>query len=112
MTFTEKIISAQKKSNSKLCIGLDTAITNVPEILQKEINPILAFNKAIIDATKDFACAYKPNIAFYESNGIKGLEALEKTLEYIPKEIFTIADIKRGDLGNTSDQYAIAYQQR
>jgi orotidine-5'-phosphate decarboxylase len=112
MTFIEKIESAQSRSNSKLCIGLDTAISNIPEILQREANPILAFNKAIIDATKDLACAYKPNIAFYESNGIKGFEALEETLAYIPKEIFTIADIKRGDLGNTSDQYAIAYQEK
>src|SRR6266542_968164 len=82
MTFLQKIKSAQSRSNSKLCIGLDTALSNIPEILQNDPNPILAFNKAIIDATKDLACAYKPNIAFYESNGIKGFEALEETLAY------------------------------
>src|SRR5437588_19733 len=112
MTFLEKIKSAQSKSNSKLCIGLDTSPSNIPEFLLSEKNPVLAFNKAIIDATKDLACAYKPNIAFYEADGIRGLEALEGTLAHIPAEIFTIADIKRGDLGNTSDQYAIAYQEK
>ncbi len=112
MTFIEKIKSAQAKTNSKLCIGLDTALSAVPEILQGEANPVLAFNKAIIDATKDLACAYKPNIAYYEAYGVKGIQALEGTLAAIPNEILTIADIKRGDIGATSDQYALAYQEQ
>jgi orotidine-5'-phosphate decarboxylase len=110
MTFLEKIKSAQQKSNSKLCIGLDTALSNVPEVLLGEANPVLAFNKAIIDATKDIACAYKPNVAYYEAYGVKGFEALEGTLAHIPESILSIADIKRGDIGATSDQYAFAYQ--
>ncbi len=112
MTFIEKITSAQLKSNSKLCIGLDTAFASVPEFLKSETNPVLTFNKAIIDATKDIVCAYKPNVAYYEAYGVKGFQALEGTLSHIPDEIFTIADIKRGDIGATSDQYAIAYQEK
>jgi len=112
MTFLEKIKSAQLKNKSKLCIGLDTSLSNIPEHLLSETNPVLTFNKAIIDATKDLACAYKPNVAYYEAYGIKGFEALEGTLAHIPEYIFTIADIKRGDIGATSDQYAIAYQEK
>lgn len=112
MTFLDKIKSAQSRTNSKLCIGLDTSLSNIPEFLLSEANPVLAFNKAIIDATKDITCAYKPNIAYYEAYGVKGFEALEGTLNHIPNEIFTVADVKRGDLGATSDQYAIAYQER
>src|SRR5438105_3472955 len=112
MKFIEKIKSAQSKSNSKLCIGLDTSLANVPEFLLSESNPGLAFNKAIIDATKDLACAYKPNLAYYEAYGVKGLEALDGTLAHIPDYIFTLADIKRGDIGATSEQYAIAYQDK
>ncbi|MEP7235324.1 MAG: orotidine-5'-phosphate decarboxylase [Ignavibacteriota bacterium] len=111
MTFVEKIRSAQEKTNSKLCVGLDTSLSNIPEFLLGEPNPVLTFNKAIIDATADIACAYKPNIAYYEAGGVKGYEALEGTLSHIPKHLFTIADAKRGDLGATSDQYAIAYQE-
>lgn len=111
MTFIEKIKSAQSKTNSKLCIGLDTSLAGVPEFLHSEVNPVLTFNKAIIDATKDIVCAYKPNVAYYEAYGVNGFDALEATLNYIPSEIFTIADIKRGDIGATSDQYAIAYQE-
>jgi orotidine-5'-phosphate decarboxylase len=110
MKFLDKLRSAQAKNNSKLCIGLDTALSAIPEILQREPNPVLAFNRAIIEATKDLACAYKPNVAYYEASGISGFEALEGTLDAIPAEIVTIADIKRGDIGATSDQYAIAYQ--
>jgi orotidine-5'-phosphate decarboxylase len=110
MTFLEKIKSAQSKTNSKLCIGLDTALSSVPEILRKESNPVLAFNKAIIEATKDIACSYKPNLAYYEAYGVKGFEAIVGTLDAIPKDIVTIVDVKRGDMGATSDQYAIAYQ--
>jgi orotidine-5'-phosphate decarboxylase len=112
MTFLEKIRSAQLKTNSKLCIGLDTTLANVPEFLHNESNPVLTFNKAIIDSTKDIACAYKPNLAYYEAYGVKGFQALEGTLDHIPDYTLTIADIKRGDIGATSDQYAIAYQEK
>lgn len=94
----------QKKSN--LCIGLDTDLQKIPPFLRKEKDPVFAFNKAIIDATHDVCVAYKPNIAFYECLGPAGWESLQKTLEYIPKNHFTIADAKRGDIGNTSEMYA------
>lgn len=94
---------------SFLCVGLDTDINKIPEHLRSEKDPILTFNKAIIEATHDIAVAYKPNLAFYETLGSKGLESLEATLEVIPKDIFTIADAKRGDIGNTSAMYADAF---
>lgn len=105
----EQLFEQIKSKESYLCVGLDTDITKIPQHLLKEKDPIFAFNKAIIDATADFAVAYKPNIAFYESLGAKGWETLEKTLEYIPSDIFTIADAKRGDIGNTSKMYAKAF---
>jgi len=95
----------QQKS-SFLCIGLDPAVEKIPAHLHREADPLFAFNKAIIDQTADYAVAYKPNIAFYEALGPKGWESLQKTLDYIPKDIFTIADAKRGDIGNTSKLYA------
>ncbi|MBD8488064.1 orotidine-5'-phosphate decarboxylase [Echinicola sp. CAU 1574] len=98
----------QKKS-SFLCVGLDTDLSKIPSHLLKEADPIFEFNKQIIDHTADYAVAYKPNIAFYEAMGPKGWESLQKTLEYIPKDIFTIADAKRGDIGNTSKLYAKAF---
>ncbi len=89
-----------------LCVGLDTDITKIPaSILQLE-DPVFEFNKAVIDATSDVCVAYKPNIAFYECMGVNGWQALEKTLDYIPNDIFTIADAKRGDILNTSKMYA------
>ena len=91
---------------SVLCVGLDTDPGKIPAHLLKEEDPVFAFNKAIIDATKEYTVAYKINTAFYEAQGIKGWVSLEKTLNYIPKDIFTIADAKRGDIGNTSEQYA------
>ena len=94
------------EKESFLCVGLDSDIDKIPEHLLALEDPIFEFNKAIIDATKDFCVAYKPNIAFYESQGEKGWASLRKTLDYIPKKIFTIADAKRGDIGNTSTQYA------
>ncbi len=94
----------QKKSY--LCIGLDTDIQKIPSHLLSYENPVLEFNKQIIEATKDLCVAYKPNIAFYESMGYKGWQTLEETLKIIPKEHFTIADAKRGDIGNTSKMYA------
>lgn len=98
-----------KEKESCLCVGLDTAMDRIPQHLLSEQDPIFEFNKQIIDATIDFAVAYKPNIAFYEAEGTKGWESLQKTIEYIPNEIFTIADAKRGDIGNTSKMYAKAF---
>lgn len=94
---------------SYLCVGLDTDIQKIPEHLKKADDPLFEFNKQIIDATIDYAVAYKPNIAFYEAHGLKGWESLMKTIEYIPKEAFIIADAKRGDIGNTSKMYARAF---
>lgn len=98
-----------KKKNSYLCVGLDTDVEKIPSHLLSEKDPVFEFNKQIIDATHQFCVAYKPNIAFYEALGPKGWESLQKTLEYIPKECFTIADAKRGDIGNTSSLYAKAF---
>lgn len=98
-----------KSKSSYLCVGLDTDINKIPQHLLKEKDPIFEFNKQIIDATIDYAVAYKPNIAFYEALGIKGWESLHKTIEYLPKDVFTIADAKRGDIGNTSKMYAKAF---
>ncbi len=98
-----------KRKQSFLCVGLDTDIKKIPEHLLKEEDPIFAFNKAIIDATAPYCIAYKPNLAFYESMGVKGWIAFEKTVEYIKKNYpdqFIIADAKRGDIGNTSAMYA------
>ena len=100
------------KKRSFLCVGLDTDITLIPQHLLKYPDPVFEFNKAIIDATVDIAMGYKPNLAFYESMGLKGWESLEKTMKYLAKfngEVFTIADAKRGDIGNTSKMYAKAF---
>jgi len=105
MTREELYTSIQAKK-SYLCVGLDTDLSKIPKHLLSFDDPIFEFNKRIIDATSDFCVAYKPNIAFYEALGPKGWESLAKTLEYIPKDIFTIADAKRGDIGNTSKLYA------
>lgn len=94
---------------SFLCVGLDTDIKKIPSHLLKEKDPVFEFNKQIIEATIDYAVAYKPNIAFYEAQGPKGWESLAKTMELIPKNVFTIADAKRGDIGNTSGLYARAF---
>ncbi len=98
-----------KKKNSYLCVGLDTDLTKIPKHLLSTSDPVFEFNKQIIDATRELCVAYKPNIAFYEALGPVGWESLQKTLDYIPKECFTIADAKRGDIGNTSSLYAKAY---
>ena len=105
----EELIHQIKTKKSFLCVGLDADIDKIPKHLLKEEDPIFEFNKQIIDATKDLCVAYKPNTAFYESLGSKGWESLEKTIDYIPKDIFTIADAKRGDIGNTSKMYANAF---
>lgn len=94
------------KKKSYLCVGLDSDLKKIPSHLLETEDPIFEFNRRIIDATADYAVAYKPNIAFYEAMGVKGWESLQKTMEYIPKECFTIADAKRGDIGNTSELYA------
>ena len=101
-----ELIAQIKQKRSFLCVGLDTDLSKIPVHLLDTEDPIFEFNKAIIDATKDFAVAYKPNIAFYECYGPKGWESLQKTIDYIPQHIFTIADAKRGDIGNTSSYYA------
>lgn len=98
-----------QKKRSFLCIGLDPVLKNIPEHLLSYKDPILEFNKQIIDATADLCVAYKPNTAFYEANGIKGWQSLIDTWKYIPRDIFTIADAKRGDIGNTSAMYADAF---
>lgn len=105
MTYEELVVQIKKKK-SFLCIGLDTDIKKIPVHLLDSEDPIFEFNRQIIDATHEFCVAYKPNLAFYESLGPKGLISLEKTLQYIPGSIFTIADAKRGDIGNTSTMYA------
>ena len=104
-----ELIAQIKAKKSFLCVGLDTDINRIPQHLLDAEDPIFEFNKQIIDATKDLCVAYKPNLAFYESMGVKGWEALQKTLNYIPNNIFTIADAKRGDIGNTSAMYAKAF---
>lgn len=104
-----QLFSGIKSKESFLCIGLDTDIKKIPQYLLKEKDPVFEFNKRIIDQTADLCVAYKPNIAFYEALGSKGWESLEKTIEYIPDDIFTIADAKRGDIGNTSSLYARAF---
>ncbi|SDW87474.1 orotidine-5'-phosphate decarboxylase [Aequorivita viscosa] len=106
---TNQLISEIKKKKSFLCIGLDVDLDKIPTFLLDEEDPIFAFNKAIIDATHQYAVAYKPNIAFYEAYGLKGWKSLEQTINYLNEnypEIFTIADAKRGDIGNTSTMYA------
>jgi orotidine-5'-phosphate decarboxylase len=98
-----------RSSGSYLCVGLDSDITKLPKHLQSAKDPVFEFNRQLIDATKDHCVAYKINTAFYEAEGVKGWETMERTVNYIPKTHFTIADAKRGDIGNTSSQYARAF---
>ncbi len=105
----QELIENIKSKKSFLCVGLDTDISKIPEHLLDDEDPIFSFNKAIIEATADLCVAYKPNIAFYESYGVKGWESLRKTCEVLPKDCFSIADAKRGDIGNTSKMYAKAF---
>lgn len=102
----QELVAQIRAKQSFLCVGLDTDLDRIPAHLLEEEDPIFAFNKAIIDATKDYCVSYKPNIAFYECLGPKGWESLQKTIDYIPKDCFIIADAKRGDIGNTSSYYA------
>lgn len=109
---TQQLIEQIQRKQSFLCVGLDVDLTKIPAFLLEEEDPIFSFNKAIIDATHDLAVAYKPNIAFFEAYGIKGWESLKKTIAYIKEnypELYTIADAKRGDIGNTASMYAKAF---
>ena len=104
---TRKVLYEQiKTKKSYLCVGLDTDITKIPDHLKQHPDSIFEFNKAIIDATLDYCVSYKINTAFYEALGVKGWDAMERTVNYIPSTHFRIADAKRGDIGNTSSQYA------
>jgi len=105
----QQLIQQIQNKKSYLCVGLDTDLTKIPKHLQSHPDAIFEFNKQIIDATHDLCVSYKINTAFYEAMGVKGWEAMQKTVDYIPAEQFTIADAKRGDIGNTSTQYARAF---
>ncbi len=107
-----ELIESIKRKESFLCVGLDSDIDKIPPHLLKTEDPVFAFNKAIIDATLPYTVAYKPNMAFYENRGVEGWKSLEKTIKYLnllSENVFTIADAKRGDIGNTSRQYAKAF---
>ena len=106
MTFLEKLEKRIETSGSRVCVGLDSVIEKLPKSYEKSIDSLLDFNKRIIEATHEHVLAYKPNIAFYEVLGTKGWDLLDKTLEFIPDDIITIADAKRGDIGNTAAMYA------
>lgn len=108
----QTLIQEIRTKKSCLCVGLDTDIQKIPKHLLDKEDPVFEFNKAIIDATQDYTVSYKINTAFYEAMGIEGWISMQKTLDYIPKNIFTIADAKRGDIGNTSTQYARAFFER
>jgi len=109
MISRSKLIDQIKQKKSFLCVGLDTDINKIPDFLLEFPDPVLEFNKRIIDATRDLCVAYKPNAAFYESRGVQGLQSLTHTWEYLPKDCLNIIDAKRGDIGNTSDMYAKAF---
>lgn len=109
---TQQLVQQIRHKKSFLCIGLDVDLTKIPQHLLESDDPIFEFNKAIIDATHDVCVSYKPNTAFYEAYGIKGWQSLQKTISYLNEthpDIFTIADAKRGDIGNTSTMYAKAF---
>ena len=106
MTFFNKYLKITQVNCSYLCVGLDSDVNKIPSFLKSEKDPVLTFNKRIIDETYKHTAAYKPNFAFYISQGVKGIETLKETLDYIPKEILTIIDIKAGDIGNTMEQYS------
>lgn len=105
----EQLFQQILAKKSYLCVGLDTDPLKIPLHLRRAADPVFEFNRQIIDATAEYCVAYKPNTAFYEAQGPRGWESLQKTLDYIPKEHFTIADAKRGDIGNTSGLYARAF---
>jgi orotidine-5'-phosphate decarboxylase len=105
----QQLVEQIRSKRSYLCVGLDTDISKIPPHLLHEPDPVFAFNKAIIDVTRDLCVSYKINTAFYEARGVKGWEAMERTVHYIGEKHFRIADAKRGDIGNTSHQYAKAF---
>lgn len=109
MKYIQKLKKVIEDTKSHVVVGLDTSMKLIPGFFKKFPNPILEFNKAVIDATRDFAAGYKINLAFYESEGLMGIEALHKTVEYIPDELIKICDAKRCDIENTSEMYAKAY---
>lgn len=109
MSFTEKLLRCSRRNDSLLCIGLDADAERIPRFLLKEKHPVRAFNRAIIEATSDLVCAYKPNAAFYEALGEEGWAALAATRRMVPDPIPVIIDAKRGDIGNTARQYARAF---
>jgi orotidine-5'-phosphate decarboxylase len=109
MISRQQLIEQIKLKKSFLCVGLDTDIDKIPAFLKDHADPVLEFNKRIIDATHDLCVSYKPNAAFYEANGVKGLQSLIDTWQYLPKNCLNIIDAKRGDIGNTSDMYARAF---
>ena len=109
MLSRQQLIQQIKQKKSFLCVGLDTDITKIPTFLKEYPDPVFEFNKRIIDATYDLCVAYKPNAAFYESRGVKGLQSLIATSAYLPKDCLSIIDAKRGDIGNTSAMYAAAF---
>lgn len=106
---SQELFQSINQKSSYLCVGLDTDLEKIPSHLRSSADPIFEFNKQIIDATYQHCVAYKPNIAFYEAHGSRGWDSLQRTLEYIPQGLFTIADAKRGDIGNTSTLYAKAF---
>jgi orotidine-5'-phosphate decarboxylase len=108
MTFREKLIAIQRKQDSLVCVGLDTDPQLLPSHLRNSAAGVLEFNRRIIEATQDLVCAFKPNLAFYEALGPRGWDILSETLALIPREVVTIGDGKRGDIGNTAEQYAKA----
>jgi len=109
MISRRQLIDHIKQKKSFLCVGLDTDIEKIPAFLKVHPDPVFEFNKRIIDATHDLCVAYKPNAAFYESRGVKGLQSLVDTWKYLPKDCLNIIDAKRGDMGNTSEMYAKAF---
>jgi len=106
MNFREKVRDVIRTKNSLLCVGLDTVIEKMPNAIRSAENPLFAFNKAIINATADYAASFKVNLAFYEAYGLQGWRALQQTFDYLPKNVIKIADAKRGDIGNTASMYA------
>lgn len=109
MHFIKKLKKVLRETGTHLIVGLDTDVNRIPKFLLSFDNPILEFNKVIVDATKEHVCGYKLNSAFYESYGVKGWEAMKETLKLIPENLITIADIKRGDIENTTEHYAKAF---
>ena len=106
MNFTQRLYETQRRTGSLLCVGLDTDVDQLPESIQRKTDGVLEFNRRIIDATSDLVCSYKLNLAFYEALGESGWRILRETLREIPKDLITIGDGKRGDIGNTAERYA------